>query len=252
MQILWNEVSENVAAEITRIFNYIGHDVDFTPLPLDNPIGFGQADWTTSPNWTVRSVTDLPQPYFEANLLHELYHLCQIFEGYPTTQTKTLSDLSSQEQEQLDNSGRALTSMILDLDVCDRIHRFGLNSDYFFNLRYNQAKSISFENIDWPRSIDVRFTVNLAGIILQNEKWQSNEILRLCRQQNKRLAQRAEGLSKRIKRIGHSSPLECFQCLIEGYDYLDLWGHQMIEFQNPCFYSREQVNTFLKCFHSDS
>lgn len=252
MDILGNTVSEKTAIEIGRIQEHIHHKVDFVSLPLDNPIGWGRADWTTSPNWTVRAVTELPQAYFEANLLHELYHLCQVTEGFPLTTTKIQPDISASEQKLIDSAGGALTSVILDLDVCDRIASFGLDSDYFFDHRYQQAMETSFNFDSNLRNAKVSFTVHIAGIILQNSKWQSNLVLGRCQTQNKQLAQRAKNLAKNLKRIDHSTPDGCFKCLVAGYDYLGIWDWQNIDYRGLQFTSSEQANTFLLSSHLDS
>lgn len=252
MDILGKTVSEKTAAEINRLIEHIQHKVDFVPLPLDNPFGWGQADWYTSPNWTVRIVTELPQAYFEANLLHELYHLCQVAEGFPLTSTKDQPDISIPQQKLIDRAGGALTSVILDLDVCDRIVLFGLDSDYFFDDRYKKAMETSFSFDSNLRDTKISLTVHLAGIILQNSTWQSNFVLNHCLAQNKLLAQRAKNLAKTLKRIDHSTPEGCLKCLVAGYDYLDIWDWQNIDYQGLQFTSSEQANTFLLSSHPDS
>lgn len=252
MEILGKEISEKTATEISRILEHINHDVDFVSLPLDNPIGWGRSDWRTSPNWTVHAVTELPQVYFEANLLHELYHLCQVAEGFPLTSTKNQPSISATEQKRIDSAGGALTSVILDLDVCDRIASFGLDSDYFFDHRYKQAMKISFSFDSNLRDAKVALTSHLAGIILQNSKWQSNLVLNRCQTQNRHLAQRARNLSRILKRIDHSTPEGCFLCLVAGYDYLGIWDWQIIDYRGHRFVSHEQVNTFLLLSRPDS
>lgn len=251
MEILGKNVSEKTATEISQILEYIHHEVDFVPLPLDNPFGWGHADWTTSPNWTVCAVTELPQAYFEVNLLHELYHLCQVTEGFPLTSSKNQPGISASEQKLIGRAGGALTSVLLDLDVCDRITSFGLDSDYFFDHRYKQAVETDL-NFDFNlRNIKVFFTVKLTGMILQNSKWQSNLILNRCQTQNKYLAQRAKSLARTLKRIDHSTPEGCFKCLVSGYDYLEIWDWQIINYRGLSFTSSEQANTFLLSFHPD-
>lgn len=252
MDILGKTVSERTAAEISRILEHIHHKVDFVPMPLDNDFGWGQADWITLPNWTVRAVTELPQAYFEANLLHELYHLCQVAEGFPLTSTKNQPDISASEQKLINRAGGALTSVIHDLDVCDRIASFGLASDYFFDNRYKKAMETSFYFDANLRNVKVSFIVHLAGIILQNSKWQSNLVLNRCLTQNKHLAQRAKNLAKTLKGIDHSSPEGCFKCLVAGYDYLGIWDWQIIDYRGIQFISSEQANTFLLLSHPDS
>ncbi len=252
MNILGQEISKETAAELERIYDHIGHKVDYVPLPLDNPIGFGRADWTTAPNWTVSSVTDLPQHYFEANLLHEHYHLCQIAEGFPRTNTKIIPGISSTDQQAIDTAGGALTSVIFDLDVCDRIAAFGLDSDHFFNVRNQQALKFGLPIGNISRPNKVLFTVRTAGLILQNPTWQVNMILPRFRAQNRQITQRAENLANRIRKLDHSTPLGCFECLVIGYDYLSLWDWQLIRFHDHIFTSHEQAHTFLSSYHQDS
>ena len=250
LEILGRTISERTSEEIERILSYIQHPVIFKPLQNQNPYGFGRSDYLSEPDWIVYSITDIPQPAFEANLLHELYHLCQVKEGFPLTSTKVLFN-NKEEQTLINRVGGAVASTILDLDVCDRIGKFGLTSDYFFNIRYRQALAYHVpERID-SRSVFVFTAVRLAGIILQNNRWQSNEVIQHLQSENIRLVRKGKGLASTIKRIGHDSPEKCFRCLIASYDYLDIWNWQEINFQGFFIQSSEQAKTFLSHFRQD-
>lgn len=240
-EILGKKLSEKTAAEIERIIGHIQHQVVFERLEDENGIRFGQADWTTSPHWTVRSVTDIPQLAFEANLLHELYHFCQIVEGFPKTATKDFPWVSA--------AGSILTSVILDLDVCDRIEKFGLSSEYFFNRRYKKAMSQNIRFEITNRDDFVSMTIHIAGIILQNNERQAREVCQHYQTRNPRLVRKSRGLASTIKRTGHSTPEECLKSLAESYDYLDIWDWQLINFQGYTFLSSEQVSTFFSESH---
>lgn len=248
LEILGRTLSEKTSEEITRILGYIQHSVVFKPLHRQNPYGFGRVDYFSGPDWVVYSVVDIPQPAFEANLLHELYHLCQIIEGFPLTSTKTLFS-RQEEQALINNAGGAATSIILDLDVCDRIEKFGLNSDYFFDTRYHQALTSPVPEKINTRDAFVFTTVRLAGIILQNSRWQSNKVIQRYQSKNIQLVRKSHGLASRIKKCGHSTPEECFRCLVASYDYLDIWNWQEINFQGFLIQSSEQAKSFLSRFH---
>lgn len=249
MIILGKEVSEQTATEIERIFTHLPCQVDFKPLPLDNPFGWGRSNWLTKPKWTVLSVTELPQRYFEVNLLHELYHLCQIAEGFPQTAPKDFSEPLNQEQELLRNASRGLISVILDLDVCDRISAFGLDSNFFLDSRYKQAKESSFQVPPTVADVTVKLTIFLTGFILQNNIFQVNDILRRCEAQNPFVVYRAQELASMVKAYDHNTAMGCFECLVACYDYLNLWNWQYIEFRGTQFISSKQAKTFLSGSH---
>jgi len=254
-QILDMPISDKTAGEIERIVEHIKHPVIFKPLPINNPIGFGRADFTAYPEWIVYSIKDLPQKYFEANLLHELYHLCQVVECFPTTKTKKQPNLNQHDQSFLDGLGGFISSLILDLDVCDRIDSFGLNSNYFFDKRYNQAMSFPLdETLDPKKHKDsfISMTVRIAGIILQNKRWQSDNVVKHFQSKNPLIVQKAKRLANKIKKCDHNTPLGCLECLITIYDYLDIWSWQLIHFQDNELATSEQAHNFLTQFHLDS
>ena len=190
----------------------------------------------------------MPQKSFEANLLHELYHLCQVVECFPTTETKVQPNINQHDQSFLDGVGSVIVSLILDLDVCDRIDSFGLNSNYFFDKRYNQAMSFHLdETLDPKKHKDsfVSMTVRIAGIILQNKRWQSNNVFKHFQPKNPLIVQKAKRLANKIKKCDHNTSFGCLECLITIYDYLDIWDWQLIHFQNNELATSEQAHNFL-------
>ncbi len=252
MDVLGKTVSERTETEIVRILRYLPRPVIFQPLQEDNSHGFGCADFTASPNWIVYSVTYLPQESFEANVLHELYHLCQITEGFPTTSTKQQLQLDEHDQNFLNRLGRTISSVILDLDVCDRISGFGLSSEYFFNARYKRLMSYELTEKITRRDSKVSMSIILAGIVLQNQRWQANEVFRRFQSTNPQVVQRAKKLASRIKKCEYNTPEGCFRCLATVYDYLDIWDWQQIHYQGLTFDSSEEVDKFLSRYHQDS
>lgn len=243
-KILGREISEKTATEIERISNYIQRSVVFQELPENNPHGFGFANWFAEPNRIVSSITNLPQPFFEANLLHEMYHLCQYHEGFPMTQTKIQPLLTPKDQGFLDEIGSASTSLVLDLDVCDRIKNFGLSSGYFFDVRYHQAMSFHFDRLTF-RDDQVSMILRIAGIILQNDPWQARNVIQHYQSKNKYITQSAQKLSAKLKKCDHNSPEGCFKCLTVMYDYLKIWDWQTITFRGAAFPDSQAANTFL-------
>ncbi len=248
--ILERTISEKTSIEIQRIIEYLPCSVVFKELPDDNQYGFGYSNPYSKP-MEVASITSLPQPAFEANLLHELYHLCQYVEKFPTTSTKIVPQLSSKDQAFLDVLGSVSASMVLDLDVCDRISALGLSSGYFFDIRYKNAMSYNY-GIITDRDSVASMIIRLAGIILQNSKWQSKNVLEHYQSKNPYIVQRAKSLATKIKKHDHSTPEGCFKCLAVMYEFLDIWDWQIIQFHGQQFFSNAQVNTFLSQCHLDS
>ncbi len=247
--ILGRDVSQSTAKEIERIESYINHSIRFEYLPEDNPHGFGYADFLAEPDRIVHSVTNLPQSAFEANLLHESYHLCQAHDGFPTTSTIPQPDLNKNDYEFLCRIGSASASTILDLDVCDRIKSFGLSSEYFFNVRYQQAISLNLEKLT-HRDDRVSVTIRLAGIILQNSRFQSQNVIKHYQVNNQNITRKAQKLASKIKRCNHNTPIGCFECLTAMYDYLDIWDWQAIIFQDMVIQDSGLANKILEQYRN--
>ena len=250
--ILSHTISPKTSEEISRIVTYLNHTVDFKPLPANNSIGFGRTDYTTSPHWTVYSILELPPRVFEANILHELYHLCQVVESFPTTSTRNKPNATLSEKDNFNRLGSLYASVILDLDVCDRISDFGLSSEYFFDIRYKQAMSyhIDYEIVD--RCDFISMAMRLAGMILQNNRIQSKNVLDHYKAKNPRLINCAKSLANKIKKIDYHTPVGCLQAISAVYDYLQVWDWQFITYSGQNFTSSEQVHTFLLQSHPDS
>lgn len=251
-EILGRHISEKTSSEIARIIDEIQCTVVFQELPEDNSHGFGYCNWFAKPDKIVASVTSLPQLAFEANLLHESYHLCQHHENFPMTSTKRQKNISAHDQDFLDRIGTVSSSLVLDLDVCDRIDNFGLNSAYFFDIRYRQAMSFHFEQLT-RRDDQVSMVLRIAGVILQNSRRQSMEVCQHYQAKNRYIVQKAKGLARIIQRIDHNSPEGCFKCLTAMYDYLNIWDWQEIFFRGQVFRDSQAANTFLdSCCPRDS
>ena len=248
MNILGRDISEKTAAELERIYDHIGHTVEYVKITPNDQIGFGRADWTADPCWKVYSVTNLSLHYFEVNLLHEHYHLCQYVDGFPMTTTKELSNTSISDYATIRSLGGHISSVILDLDVCDRIDELGLDSNFFFEARYQQAMKYDFRLHGTYRPEDILVTVSVAGIILQNTKKQIKHVLKHCQEQNAALAERAVALANLIREHDHRTPFGCFKCLVAVYDYLNVWRWQEIEFYGHVFASHEDASTFLASY----
>ncbi len=249
--ILDHQISSKTSSEIERIIKYLNHSVIFQPLSANNAIGFGRADYTTSPHWTIYSLVDLPPRAFEANILHELYHLCQLVEKFPTTSTRIKPNATSIENNEFGQAGSVYASVILDLDVCDRLSKFGLSSEYFFDSRYKQAMSCQIKSEITDRCYFVATAMRIAGIILQNNKIQVQNVLAHFKSKNPRLVHCAKSLANKIKKVDYHTPDGCLQSLSITYDLLDIWDWQFINYKDSSFTSSEQVHTFLLQNHPD-
>lgn len=251
-EILGKKISEKTVAEIERIIDYIQHPVTFQEIPEENSHGFGYSNWFAEPIKIVASITHLPQNAFEANLLHELYHLCQHYENFPMTSTKRQTNISRNDEDFLNRIGSMSASLILDLDVCDRIENFGLSSGYFFDVRYRQAMSYHFDQLT-RRDDQVSMILRVTGIILQCSKRQAQEVCQHYQGKNKYIVRKASSLAKKVMGLDHNSPEGCFKCLTVMYDYLNIWDWQEINYSGMVWGDSRAANTFLSsCCHSDS
>lgn len=149
MNILGKELSEKTASLIKEITQCLSRPVEYRFTDPSKTSSYGQCDAWQPDTYYIYCKESLLSAEkknqiniaFETNLLHELYHLCQIEEGFPYTRTRCTS-VTVTNQNYYDNLGSLFVSSILDLNVDFRLKQNGYTSSYFYNQRIIRAEKI--------------------------------------------------------------------------------------------------------------
>ena len=180
MKILNEQLSSHEEKLIKEVEESLHKPVHY--CYLNNELSnFGAADYFSNPNfYTVYSQKGLHGHNFVNNILHELFHLCQIEEGYPTSSTKnTLITIG--EQQYFNSIGTLSASVILDLDVNERLLSVGYDSKYFFDYRYQEALDLFYNHsIVYKDAFEnAQLILNLILMRITDTQEHSNHIFEL-------------------------------------------------------------------------
>lgn len=249
MIILGKELSEKTAQTILNIEKQLHKPVIYKFTDPKKTKSYGQCDaWQPDAyyvyssekllNGAKKRQVNIP---FETNLLHELFHLCQIEENYPCTGTlqtpQTLENLDF-----YDSMGSLFSSSILDLNVDLRLKQLGYTSSYFYTQRIIQADKIARRGHVCTDALDfVRFAVQLMCLNLSYPNESMQDLLQLYLIKNPGLVQCVQELSQGISKIGFHNAEECFRSLVFLFSAFNLWATHVIYFQEKMYDSLDSV-----------
>ena len=137
MKILGKSTSEHFDSFYSEIVTQIGEQ-KFVPSRI---LGRGYYQFEEQgPKVGLR--TDLSRPYFEHQVAHELVHALQRKEGWPRGVTR------HPEGSPIAELGTFLVSMVLDLNVEERLKAWSFDSSYILKEQYrNLKKAVLDQNI---------------------------------------------------------------------------------------------------------
>ena len=123
MNILGIDVSENASRQIKSLCDSFQRPVRFlriddTPDKTGNNNELSGGDETMY--YPVYLQTGADRRLFEANALHELFHIRQYEAGFPALCNKN-SQLYSTDRDFVEELGRSVFSVVLDIEVFDRM-----------------------------------------------------------------------------------------------------------------------------------
>lgn len=202
--------------------------LEFKSIDDINIGGFGAADYWANGCYTIYLKTDLPKEAFETNLLHELFHIQQMEEGYPNL--RNYSNSKDIEQEYIDDFGRRLQVCILDIDVERRLNLNGYYSSYFIKQRYKTIKTINKNKYSFDDNFDRQhFTIQFALFVSLASNSQKEFAIPYINSQFPGLTDDAVEISKKILDIGFDNPLRCIKCFSFLLNHFDIWKYHIIQ-----------------------
>lgn len=206
-----------------------------------NHTGFGACDTSS---YKIFLKTDLYVEPFETNVLHELYHLCQHEEGFPTT-GMLVNDITRHDQYYFKGLGSAVTSSLYDLDVYKRLMLDGYDSSYFHKSRYKSlkgelSKATPFECKD---KYDFAYwSANCVTLLCAPKR--DEFLLSKLRQGNSRLYYSAYSLYLMFCENGYSDAKSCFISIAEAFRILDIWDVEEVQYKGNLFHSYDDAICF--------
>lgn len=230
-KILNKTLSVKTSELIESITSNFKKEVIFKPIELLNIGGYGAADYWSENCYTIYLKEDLPKEAFETNILHELFHIQQLEEGYPSIRNITSNGYPDTEYTSF--IGRIIQATILDLDVELRLNSHGYNSAFFVNRRYKTLKSINSKKIHFNDRFEKEpFDIQFILFNLLSKQSQKDFIIPYLNNQFPGLVDNALELSDKISEIGYNTPEKCTKCFTIIFDFYNLWENHCISINN--------------------
>ncbi|TFE30844.1 hypothetical protein [Cohnella luojiensis] len=230
MEILGRKISGKTERIINEIYSNLKKPVEFRSIEAGN--AFGSIIDNTD-TFIVHLSLRLNGDVFETNLLHELFHGIQMTNSYP----EIGNIVNDQFVAMLCSS---LSSLVLDLEVQERLTEHGYDSSYFFNYRNRVLKELANKNFAPIINDELNqkyVSTNLALFFLTASETQSKFIKHLYQNAPINTLNGALKIVDAIKKIGYDSPAKCFNCFMGVLDTLDIWNFYGILY-NGKSYSR--------------
>lgn len=186
---------------------------------------------------------------FETNILHELFHLCQIEDDFP--HTGTIITPQASPDPILDKLGELVCSSILDLGVDARLKEHEYTSAYFYKDRIRTAKQILPECLARLTKIDfIQYACMLVCLNLAYDGESMDDLLSIVKAQNIGLASCVQELSTEIAKIGYTDAESAFRSLVLLFDAFNLWSTHNIIFHGTFFPSLSDVQSAFPDIHT--
>lgn len=144
IQILNQTLSSKAAQLYEQIQSQLSKPLNIRPISDLNSQGarrYGALDFSHNDAYYVYLSTDLHSEPFEVNMLHELHHIQQIEQGFPTVNSNNPERFNSQNKSYYRLIGAHLQSVVLDLDVWNWLTQREMNIRFFTKNYIKEAKN---------------------------------------------------------------------------------------------------------------
>lgn len=170
LKILSREISEKTENLVSAIYNSLRVPVLYFPISM-RPDPKDSVAGTVDPHerggfYRVWLDEMLPQDPFEADLLHELHHIVQIEAGFSEIYCKDTPDYHSADKTFVEEVGRHLSSVVLDIEVNSWLLQCGYS--YSFFTKRNYVNLLSQANHLYTGLVDPLNSANLSSALLHS------------------------------------------------------------------------------------
>lgn len=239
MVILGKTVSEKSSKIIADIEQRLKMPVKYVFTDPEKTRSYGYCDWTQPDAYYVACQEqllscarkkDINIP-FETNLLHELFHLCQIEEGFPYTNTKAIGE-TLPDMDFHNKMGSQISSSILDLNVDFRLKEHGYFSEYFYGQRVIHAEKHIRKHPDFSDPVQFVYTaMALLCLNLSFTQERMEPLLCLYNEKSPELINCVHTLSAEVSMIGYNSPESAFRSLVLVFNAFNIFATHSIRFR---------------------
>lgn len=170
----------------------------------------------------IRLSTNMNKPSFEYIVAHELCHALQRMEGWPTIESRL------DEKSPMAQIGRHLATLVLDLDVGDRLKDWPSNLIWLHAQYRNLRKAVLDQNVPQSGSYEWRKGAMMyasASLTQPLKKWNGLKELFLNRAPH--IAEKGEELASILMKLGWQKADRALHSLIAIRDSLDLPSDQL-------------------------
>lgn len=248
IQILNQTLSSKAAQLYEQIQSQLSKPLNIRPISDLNSQGarrYGALDFSHNDAYYVYLSTDLHSEPFEVNMLHELHHIQQIEQGFPTVNSNNPERFNSQNKSYYRLIGAHLQSVVLDLDVWNWLTQREMNIRFFTKNYIKEAKKYTNQQISLSnRFATAKYVCEMLLPFSHATDLQRNTILKEAKF-NLDALQHANRLSQQIKNIGYDTPIKAAHCMALLLDEFNIWDTYCISYGNHAYRSSVKFHTQL-------
>lgn len=230
-KVLSKTLTEKSELLLTNLEQSFRKRINFIPIKELGIRGhnFGSVDTFSFGPYKVWLREDLPDDIFETNMFHELHHIWQIENSFPTICNKDTALMRSDERPFFEELGSHL-SIILDFEVNAWLDSLDFSSKYFFDMRYlglMDNKDYNYNHLDDKYNF-AELTLTFIMFFYYATEEQKKSVQKAYGKYPLVLST-AKSLSDRIKSINPDMPNKAVICMGLLIDNLSLWDTYFIE-----------------------
>lgn len=170
----------------------------------------------------VRLCTDLSKRHFEQHAAHELLHALQLVEGWPRIRSRL------PDQSAVVELGEMLQSIVLDLNVEDRLKQLPFESTWFADAQYRNLKKALMGNIPLSGSLPWckgPMMCAYASLTQPPKRW--NRLRELHLKRAPHILEKGEELIAIMRKHGWNNPDQALASMISMRDTLGFASDQL-------------------------
>lgn len=232
MKILNREISEKTARLVSAIEQSVPLPVVYEIIKTEKATPYAGRVDTSGRNgcYTVWLNNTLPRRPYETDLLHELRHIVQIQNGFPTVYNKGNSDFHSPDRAFVEEVGAHLGSVVLDVEVNKWLKDIGY--DYSFFTLNNYTVLLNQADADYPNWRDplnrANIALSLVHAALYVDDPHTDTLFSKYSDRYGPIVEDASALRRFILSLGVLSPDKALLAQCKLIDSLRLWSHYLV------------------------
>ena len=226
MEILGIAISDRAVKQIEELCGAFSRQVRYLPIESrSDGGGEGTAGDDRAAYYTVYLEHDPDRHMFEANILHELYHIRQFEAGFPALCNKS-SQLYISDSDIVEQIGGSIFSCVLDLEVYERLRECRYSDSVFADadqLYDSLLKAAEVERSDPDDKYDFAYLVTIFAKALYLTNPEQDEKLKEQFKNCPRIMERSLGMRDMLRSNHPGTPESAVIAMGSMLDMLELW-----------------------------